>query len=58
MLHDTIVSDAITGVNPDLDSKPEPCDTCIKAKATRLSFLKESSQDGVVKYSDKVVADV
>lgn len=60
--HDTlrsgVLSGAILGVNLDLDSKPEPCDICVKAKAIRKSFPKESSREGVTNYGDKVVTDV
>jgi hypothetical protein len=47
----------VTGINLDLLSKPEFCEPCIKAKATRKSFPKESKTEYKA-YGDKVVADV
>ena len=47
----------VTGINLDLSSKPEFCETCIKAKATRKPFPKESETEYKA-YGDKVVADV
>ena len=47
----------VTGINLDLSSKPDFCEICITAKATRKSFPKES-QTEYKAYGDKVVADV
>jgi hypothetical protein len=47
----------VTGVNLDMTSKPEFCEACIKAKATRKSFPKES-ETKYENYGDKVVSDI
>ena len=47
----------VTGINLDLNSKPEFCEACIKAKATCKPFLKESKTEYKA-YGDKVIADV
>jgi hypothetical protein len=47
----------VTGVNLDMSSKPEFCEACIKAKATRKPFPKESKTEHK-SYGDKVVSDV
>ena len=47
----------VTGIDLDLSSTPDFCDVCIKAKATRKPFPKES-QTEYKAYGDKVVADV
>jgi hypothetical protein len=47
----------VTGINLDLNSKPEFCEACIKANATRKPFPKESKTEYKA-YGDKVVADV
>jgi hypothetical protein len=46
-----------TGIDVDLNSKPEFCETCIKAKATRKPFLKRSTTEYKM-YSEKVISDV
>ncbi|KIY46350.1 hypothetical protein FISHEDRAFT_10149, partial [Fistulina hepatica ATCC 64428] len=51
----------VTGVTLDPDSKPEPCENCIKGKATRKSFPRISilvRHDKYSKYGDKVVMDI
>ena len=47
----------ITGINLDMSSKAEFCETCIKAKAICKSFPKESKSEYDT-YGDKVVSDV
>ena len=47
----------VTGVNLDMSSKPEFCEACIKAKATRKHFPKESKTE-YKSYGDKVMSDV
>ena len=47
----------VTGIDLDMSSKPGFCETCVKAKATRKPFLKESVTEHKT-YGDKVVADV
>jgi hypothetical protein len=48
----------ITGINLDMSSKAEFCESCIKAKAsTRKSFPKESKSEYKT-YGDKVVSDI
>jgi hypothetical protein len=47
----------VTGINLDMSSKPDFCETCIKAKAPRKPFPKESKTEYKA-YGDKVVADV
>ena len=46
----------VLGIDLDLDSKPDFCEACIKAKATRKPFPKRSETKHQ-KYGDKVVAD-
>jgi Reverse transcriptase (RNA-dependent DNA polymerase)/gag-polypeptide of LTR copia-type/GAG-pre-integrase domain len=48
----------VEGINLDMDSKPEFCDVCVQAKATRKPFPKKSTSDRVKAYGDKVTADV
>ena len=47
----------ITGINLDMLSKTEFCESCMKAKVTRKSFPKESKSN-YESYGDKVVSDV
>ena len=47
----------ITGINLDMSSKAEFCESCMKAKVTRKSFPKESKSN-YESYGDKVVSDV
>ena len=47
----------ITGINLDMLSTAEFCESCMKAKVTRKSFPKESKSD-YESYGDKVVSDV
>ena len=47
----------VTGLNLDMSSKSGFCETCVKAKATRKPFPKESKTE-YQNYGDKVVADV
>jgi gag-polypeptide of LTR copia-type/GAG-pre-integrase domain len=47
----------VTGINLDLMSKPEFCEACIKAKAMRKPFPKESKTE-YKSYGDKVVSDL
>ena len=46
----------VTGIDLDLNSKTEFCEPCIKAKAMRKSFPKESHTK-YKNYGDKVVSD-
>jgi hypothetical protein len=48
----------VTGVELDMDSKPEFCATCIKAKAPRKPFPKHSLKDKITTYGSKVSSDV
>jgi hypothetical protein len=48
----------VTGIDLDMDSKPEPCHQCIEAKATALPFPKMSTSNRAKKYGDKIVADL
>ncbi|RDB27836.1 Retrovirus-related Pol polyprotein from transposon TNT 1-94 [Hypsizygus marmoreus] len=47
----------ITGIELDMTSEPEFCEPCVKGKATRHSFPKESETE-YTKYGEKVVADL
>ena len=47
----------VTGLNVDLNSKPEFCEACIKAKSDRKPFPKKSNTT-YSKYGEKVVADL
>ncbi len=42
----------------DLDSKPEFCETCVKAKAKRKPFPKQGQYEYVENTGDKVVGDL
>jgi hypothetical protein len=57
-LREMVRKGAITGVDLDPHSVPEFCEICIKAKATRRPFPKESDRRNIKVYGDKVVADV
>jgi hypothetical protein len=46
----------VTGIDLDFDAKPDFCEACIKAKATRKPFPKRS-ETKYQNYGDKVVAD-
>jgi len=48
----------VKGVDVDLNSTPEFCKTCIEAKAVRKPFPKESTNENVKAYGDKIMADV
>ena len=48
----------VKGVDLDLNSKPDFCQTCIKAKATQKSFPKMSTKENIKAYGDKIMADV
>lgn len=48
----------VEGIDLDMDSKPEFCDVCVRAKATRKPFPKASVSDRIKAYGDKVSADV
>ena len=55
----TMVKEGIVeGIDLDMDSKPDFCDVCVKAKAARKPFPKKSTSDRVKAYGDKVTADV
>ena len=47
----------VIGIDLDLSSKAEFCETCIKAKATRKPFPQESKTEYEA-YGDKIVSDV
>jgi hypothetical protein len=47
----------VTGIEVDLDSKPEFCEVCVKAKADRKPFPKKS-ETVYTKYGEKVVSDL
>ena len=47
-----------TGVNLDMDSKPEQCPDCLDGKAVRKPFPKLSTSRRAKKYGDKVVSDL
>jgi len=48
----------VTGIDLDMDSKPELCHRCIEAKATCIPFPKMSTSNRAKKYGDKIVADL
>jgi hypothetical protein len=47
----------VSGVNLDISSKPEFCEACIKAKAMRKPFPKESKTEHK-SYSNKVISNI
>src|SRR6266850_5187943 len=57
-LRHMVQNGTVTGIDLDMDSKPEPCPTCIEAKATRRPFPKLSTSDRAKSYGDKVVSDL
>ena len=48
----------VEGIDLNLNSKPEFCKICIKAKAVRKSFPKKSTNADVKAYGDKVCSDL
>lgn len=48
----------IEGIELDLNSKPEFCETCVKAKAKRKPFPKQGRYEYVENTGDKVVGDL
>ncbi len=48
----------VKGVEVDLNSTPEFCKTCIEAKAIRKPFPKESTNESIKAYGDKIMADI
>ncbi|KAF7367236.1 Retrovirus-related Pol polyprotein from transposon TNT 1-94 [Mycena sanguinolenta] len=48
----------ITGVNLDLESKPQWCATCIQAKAARQPIPKKAKEPRPTEYGGKVVTDL
>lgn len=44
-LREMVKEGLVTGIELDFDSKPEFCETCIKAKATRKPFPKKSTTE-------------
>jgi len=47
----------VTGIELDRQSKPDFCETCVKSKATRRPFSKESMTEYKT-YGAKVVSDL
>ena len=47
----------VTGIELDMSSKADFCETCVKSKATRKPFPKETKTE-YKSYGDKVVSDV
>src|ERR1700678_160214 len=56
-LRQMVEKQMVTGINLDMSSKPDFCETCVKAKAPRKPFPKESKTEYKA-YGDKVVTDV
>ena len=56
-LHQMVEKGMVNGVELDMSSKAEFCETCIKAKATRKPFPIETKTE-YKSYGDKVVSDV
>ncbi|RDB30673.1 hypothetical protein Hypma_006012 [Hypsizygus marmoreus] len=55
-LWEAVHLEMITGIELDMMSEPEFCKFCVKGKATRHFFPKESETE-YTKYGEKVVAD-
>jgi hypothetical protein len=49
---------SVTGIELDMDSKLEPCQTCLKVKATQKPFPKQSLRENITKYGSKISANV
>jgi len=45
------------GIDLDLNSKPEFCDTCVKAKAAQQPFPKKNSFEAEI-YGEKVIVNI
>jgi hypothetical protein len=43
----------VTGIELDMDSKLELCQTCLKAKATCKPFPRHSSRENITEYGSK-----
>ncbi len=56
-LREMVIKGMVSGIELDKDSKPEFCDVCVKSKATRRPFSKESTTEYKT-YGDKVVSDL
>ena len=55
----TVVKDGtVEGIDLNMDSKPEFCNVCIKAKAAQKPFPKKITSDRVKAYNDKVSKNV
>ena len=52
-LREMVVKGMVSGIELDKDSKLEFCDVCVKSKATRRPFSKESTTEYKT-YGDKV----
>jgi hypothetical protein len=48
----------ITGINLDMDSKPQFCEICVQAKATRQPIPKVATSERPTEYGGKVVVDL
>jgi hypothetical protein len=56
-LRKMVKAEMVTGINVNLDSKPEFCEVCVKAKAEQKPFPKKS-ETAYTKYREKVVSDL
>jgi len=52
-----VKEEMLTGIDVDLDSKPEFCEACVKTKADQKPFPKKSKMV-YTKYGKKVVTDL
>ncbi|KAJ6585999.1 hypothetical protein B0H19DRAFT_1060174 [Mycena capillaripes] len=58
-LREMVLKGMATGIEPDINPKPEFCESCTRAKATRKPFPKKKSKSICRKvYGGKVVGDV
>ncbi|KAL1686986.1 hypothetical protein GGG16DRAFT_11550, partial [Schizophyllum commune] len=53
-----VVEGRVTGINLDMDSKPEFCVGCLEGKAKKKSFPQVGTYEDVKAYGDKVVCDL
>jgi hypothetical protein len=56
-IRDAISTGQITGIELDMDSKPEFCEPCVKAKSARVPFPQKSDTHAE-KYGEKVHWDL
>ncbi|KAF7334060.1 Retrovirus-related Pol polyprotein from transposon TNT 1-94 [Mycena venus] len=57
-LRAAVKAGTITGVNLDMDSKPQWCEVCVQAKAKRQAIPKKAKEPRPTEYGGKIVTDL